>query len=274
MRKITHDWFRVRVKALAGQSGSNFPVNINEELFPLIQSWLDNRKNWEMCIYKHKHQTSKHVSGKLHNNQCGSIWKNNGTIQKCVWKSLSRRVLLLVPVCLFSFHVGVPRAPTGFLAEVTARRRWRLAASFRISTGLQTDFNRAGWTPGNFLNGLTLDTVHSEAVWHWCLTASSPTGFVEYFELGSRWSPGRASGSSVANVNVSWYTASSRVSLSTSCVVRSIQQKQSSCKSFYFDHVCLSRLWFSCTQFNVHCATIVQSEVLTRLFGLFWIWDC
>lgn len=53
-------------------------------------------------------------------------------------------IILLVHVCLFSFHVDVLRAATGVLAEVTAGRRWRLAVSFRISTGLQTDFNWVG----------------------------------------------------------------------------------------------------------------------------------
>lgn len=48
------------------------------------------------------------------------------------------------PRLFIFFHVDVLRATTGFLAEVTARRRWRLAVSFRISTGLQTDFNRPG----------------------------------------------------------------------------------------------------------------------------------
>lgn len=42
------------------------------------------------------------------------------------------------------FHVDVLRATTEFLAEVTAARRWRLAASFRNSTGLQTDLKWAG----------------------------------------------------------------------------------------------------------------------------------
>lgn len=50
----------------------------------------------------------------------------------------------LVHVCLFPLHVDVLRASTGFLAEVTERRRWWLADSFRISTGIQTDFNRSG----------------------------------------------------------------------------------------------------------------------------------
>lgn len=105
----------------------------------------------------------------------------------------------LVHVCLFSFHVDVLRATTGFLAEVTARRRWRLAVSFRISTGLQTESNGAGWTFVNFCKAVSLRTPRTvKSRWSGAWQRAAPKVFWGIFVLGSRWSPCRASGSLVA----------------------------------------------------------------------------
>lgn len=73
------------------------------------------------------------------------LCKSTAEELKSKLKGVNLKVLadMLVLVGLFSFHVDVLRA-TELVAEVTARRRWRLAVSFRISTGLQTDFNRPG----------------------------------------------------------------------------------------------------------------------------------
>lgn len=73
------------------------------------------------------------------------LCKSTAEELKSKLKGVNLKVLadMLVLVGLFSFHVDVLRA-TKLVAEVTARRRWRLAVSFRISTGLQTDFNRPG----------------------------------------------------------------------------------------------------------------------------------
>lgn len=63
------------------------------------------------------------------------------------------------PRLFIFFHVDVLRATAESLAEVTAARRWRLAASFRISTGLQTDWKWAGETLRNFSRAAALRTL-------------------------------------------------------------------------------------------------------------------
>lgn len=95
----------------------------------------------------------------------------------------------LVHVGMFSFHVDAMRAPASsssqsadLLAEVTARRLWRLAASFRTSSGLQTDFKRSGWTSEELLlKRLSSDAEQSEAASHRCMSASGFSAFWGYF---------------------------------------------------------------------------------------------
>ena len=73
-----------------------------------------------------------------------------------------------------------------------------------------------------------------------CLTASGPAAFSGgIFFFLSKVQGGHPVELAVARrlkANVIWYAASSRASLSTSCVLRCIPQ-QSSCSRLYFDHV-------------------------------------
>lgn len=87
----------------------------------------------------------------------------------------------LVHVGVFSFHVDATRAAE-FLAEVTAGRRWRLAASFRTISGLQTDFEPTGWTSGELsFKRPSSDAAQSEAASYRCMSASGFSAFWGYF---------------------------------------------------------------------------------------------
>lgn len=119
--------------------------------FVVIQATQSSNKSLH-CLFKisrpvHYHQVTRlpHQELCLRKTPHKYLCKSTAEELKSKLKVVNLKVLadMLVLVGLFSFHVDVLRA-TELVAEVTAKRRWRLAVSFRISTGLQTDFNRPG----------------------------------------------------------------------------------------------------------------------------------